>query len=282
MKWAYDKWNSHSLDSSGEQNPYQRWAIGYVFWKKLVKYVNSQNVHVYFIRTDFRVKEQDIILDDDNFIGMCYDKPCGELMYKTLAALKLFETNTATHYDYVIRGNLNAIIDIYTLNNYVQSLPTTNVFGSPFWEGGVYPFGYFFIISRDIVKYLTAIDFNSVPDWSYKPLADDYTLTMLILKSFNYYIMCASDIPWINTSMPKPPISTINEYGIRFYNSYHVDDIISTIKTSSNSIFVYRLWHNADKRYIKLYKFLLNHILHKIVEQKVSELDTYDTYSLES
>jgi superfamily II DNA or RNA helicase len=50
------------------------------------------------------------------------------------------------NFDYFVRGNANTLMDIQSLSDFSQTLPNTNVFTSPFWEGNSYSYGYFMMI----------------------------------------------------------------------------------------------------------------------------------------
>jgi FkbM family methyltransferase len=249
----------------------QRWAIGYVAWKKMIDYLQISNVNVYFISTDFRLNTDYTI--NDNIININYKSNYGTIIYKTLFALKILQKE---NYDFVVRGNLNTIIDINMISQFSQTIPTTNVFTSPFFEGNSYPFGYFIMISKDIADYL--IQLNVTPDnrWYLEDTADDYELSVVILQKFNYYNMDGCEKPLSRDSTPLELRQSINKYGIIFNNSRNSNSIISTIKSSSKDIFLYRIKELDDNKYIEVYKSLIKHIWNKVVLSKFNDLKFYN------
>ena len=263
VKWAFEKYDLEPAYENYEVSIEQRWALGYVIWRKLVEYLNlDEIVKVYFTRTDFRLEELKI---QDDIISVPFDKPCGHIIHKTLVSLEAIKDE----YDYIVRANCNAIIDLYQLSKFVQNLPNGSVFTSPFWEGGSYPFGYFFLISNDIANFL--IDYQNHDRWYTENTADDYELTKVILTKFNYYVIPGCDDPWISTSHPKPIISNINKCGIKFDGGQVGEKselIIEELKKSEKSIFVHRIKKISDNKYVSVYKFLIRHIWSKIVDEK--------------
>jgi FkbM family methyltransferase len=264
VKWAYEKYDLDPIYENYNVSSEQRWAIGYVIWRKMIEYLNiEEHIKVFFIRTDYRIKENYII--DDDIINIPFDKSHGHIIYKTLIAMDIFKNK----YDYIVRGNCNTIIDLHQLNNHVQELPIDGVFTSPFWEGGSYPFGYFFLISKDIVNYL--VDYQMDERWFQQDTADDYELTEVILKKFNHYIMVDCDRPWISTYHEKPIITNTNKHGLKF-NGGHLGEksefILDELKKSKKSIFVYRVKRISDNKYISVYKYLIKHIWNKVVGER--------------
>jgi FkbM family methyltransferase len=264
VKWAFEKYDQEPAYENYDVSIEQRWAIGYVIWRKLVEYLNIEDiVKVYFMRTDYRLTENYTIEDD--VISIPFDNHCGHIIHKTLVTLEIIKNK----FDYIVRANCNAIIDLYQLSKIVQDLPTDGVFTSPFWEGGSYPFGYFFLISNDISNFL--IDSEKPQRWFLENTADDYELTKVILTKYNYYVLPGCDEPWISTSHPKPPISNLNKHGIKFDGGQTGEQssfIIEELKKSEKSIFVHRIKKIADNKYISVYKFLIKHIWNKIVEER--------------
>lgn len=263
VKWAFEKYDLESVYENYEVSIEKRWAIGYVIWRKIIEYLNLDSVKVYFTRTDFRLKDGFIVEND--IISVSFDKPFGHIIHKTLISLEYIKDE----FDYVVRANCNAIVDIYQLNKFVQYLPNTSIFTSPFWEGGSYSFGYFFLISNDVCNFL--IDHKNNERWYTEPTADDYELTCVILTKFNYYTIPGCDEPWISTSHPKPVITNVNKHGIRFDGGQSGENsnlIIDTIKNSEKSIFVHRIKKLSDNKYVSVYKFLIKHIWSKIVDEK--------------
>ena len=107
-----------------------------------------------------------------------------------------------------------AIIDINSINKFVQLLPQNEVFTSPFWEGGNYSFGYFMLISNDILNYL--IKQKKQYRWFNEDTADDYELTMVIIKKYKHFVIPGCDSPWVSVNHNKPLISNLNQGGLRF------------------------------------------------------------------
>ncbi len=263
VKWAFEKYDQDPAYENYEVSIEQRWAIGYVIWRKLSEFLNLKEVKVLFTRTDYRLKEKFIVEDD--IISVAFDKPCGHIIHKTLVALEYIKDQ----FDYVVRANCNAIIDLNELSKFVQTLPNIPIFTSPFWEGGSYAFGYFFLISNDIANFL--IDYEKHDRWYTEPTADDYELTKVILTKFNYYVIPGCDEPWISTSHPKPIITNLNKCGIKFDGGQLGESssfIIEELKKSAKSIFVHRIKKVSDNKYMSVYKFLIKHIWDKIVDAK--------------
>ena len=250
----------------------KRWAIGYVAWKNLIRYNKFlKNIKVYFIRADFRIKNTPIVIEDD-IIDIYFDNEDGNIIYKTLIAYKLLKSK----YDFFIRGNINTIIDMYTINKLLVSLPTSELFTSPFWEGGSYPFGYFILISNDIASYLSDIDLSNYNRWFLEPTADDYEITNVILTKYKYFQLDGCDLPWLSTYGKKPVISEKNKYAIKFLVTDNIESIKGKISESDDSIFLYRIRNNTDNKYISLYKFLLKHIWNKYVKDTYSDMVVYN------
>lgn len=262
VKWAFEKYDLDSVYENYEVSIEQRWAIGYVMWRKIVEYLNLENVKVYFTRTDYRLKEGFVV--DNDIISVSFDRSFGHIIHKTLVSLEYIRDK----FDYIVRANCNAIVDLYQLNKFVQDLPDISIFTSPFWEGGSYPFGYFFLISNDVSNFL--IEYKSHERWYTEPTADDYELTKVILTKFNYYIIPGCDEPWVSTSQPKPVITSLNKCGIKFDGGQSGEQsslIIDELKKSEKSIFVHRIKNISDNKYISVYKFLIKHIWSKIVDE---------------
>jgi hypothetical protein len=225
---------------------YRRWIIGYNYWKKIIN--KNDNIDIFFIRTSYILNQPYEI--HNNIITIKYNEKYGHIIYKTLKCLELFQNK----YDYIVRTNVNTFIDLTKLNQFIQTLNNTNVFTSPFWEGGNYPFGYFILISNDIANHI--ISHNLIEEWKYKDLADDYELTKIILKKYDYYILDDCDKPYTQSKK-------VNKYGIRF----NADDIgessnviIDRISNAPNSIFLYRIKNISDYEYIKVYDYIMKKI----------------------
>jgi FkbM family methyltransferase len=271
VKWAEDNYNRYP-NNDDIADIGKRWAIGYIAWKNLIRYNTFiENIKVYFIRTDSRIKDTPVLIKD-NIINIYFDNNHGHIIYKTLIAYKLLKSK----YDFFIRGNINTIIDIYTINKLFISLPKYSVFTSPFWEGGSYPFGYFMLISNDIACYLTEIDLNHNSRWFLESTADDYELSNIILKKYDYFNLDGCDLPWKSVNNKKPEISIKNKYGIRFVDTESIESIKEQISQSDSSIFVYRIRNNSDKKYISIYIYLLKHIWNKYVKDKYSNITIYE------
>lgn len=267
VEWAKKAYSDSSITDVDIE---KRWAIGYLAWRKLLQHNTNPNIKVFFVRTDYRLQFGSYKVEDD-IISVGFDKSFGHIMYKTLIAFKLL-----TNFDFVVRGNVNTIIDIYTLYNYLQPVRTNNVFTSPFWEGGDYPFGYFMLFSKDIVQYLTAVRMEDTHRYFTEDTADDYEISRLVLQKYVHIMLLGCDAPWKSTSDPKPEITKINECGIRFADTEPSTDVIRAIRDSPDSIFLYRLRNLSDKQYIRTYKILLKHIWNKIVKQRYSNLVIYN------
>lgn len=225
---------------------YRRWIIGYNYWKKLVN--KNDNIDIFFIRTSCILNQSYKINDD--IITFKYNEKCGHIIYKTLKSLEIFQNK----YDYIIRTNVNTFIDLHNLNKFIQTLNTTNIFTSLFWEGGSYPYGYFILISNDVANHI--ISHGLIEEWKYKDLADDYELTQIILKKYDYYILDNCDKPYTQNKK-------VNKYGIRF-NADEIgessDVIIDAINNAPDSVFLYRIKNISDNEYIKVYDYVMKKI----------------------
>lgn len=265
LKWAYDTYNTHPIDENQEVSIVQRWALGFVYWNVLSKYLGFENtVDVYFLRTDFRLTEE-YSIDEENIISVKFDNPCGHIVYKTLVTMDLLKEK----YDYFVRGNLNTIVDLYTLNKFVQDLPADGIFTSPLWEGGSYAFGHFFLVSRDVACYL--VDQGIQQRWLEVNTADDYEIAKVILTKYDYYTIPGCDEPWISTYHEKPKISDSNKRAIRFDGGPGGESsevIIDGIKKSDKDIFHYRIKKISDNKYFTVYTMLIKHIWGKVVEER--------------
>lgn len=265
INWAYLNYNKYPLEKINISIE-QRWALGFVVWNKLIEYFNMINlVTVFFIRTDYRLDVPHTI--ENNIISVKFNSNYGHIIYKTIMCLNILKNK----FDYYVRGNLNTIIDINYLNKFVNVLPKNNVFTSPFWEGGSYPFGYFMLITNDIANYISEI--NLQKRWFTEDTADDYELSEIILKKYKYYIMQGCDIP-------NGKINNINRCGIKFeyYGSkgQSSDTIINTIKKSSQLLFLYRIKDVTDNKYFEVYKFLIKHLWDKVVKNMFKNMIIYN------
>jgi hypothetical protein len=215
----------------------------------MIDYLQITNVNVYFIRTNFRLKDE-LYTMDDNIININFNYNHGHIIYKTIFSLNILQKY---NYDFFIRGNVNTIIDINMLSQFSQKLPSSNIFTSPFFEGNSYPHGYFIMISKDIAKYL--IDLKLMPHnrWFQEPTADDYEMTEVILKKFKYYKLKDCDVPLSKNNIPSESRKTINKFGIIFRETENSDMIMSKIKKSSKDIFLYRIRKTGDNKYIDVY-----------------------------
>jgi len=251
----------------------QRWAIGYVYWQKLIEYFNKLgNIDVYFVRTDYRLLNSCEI--KDNIISIKFNNSYGHIIYKTIIGFKLL----ADKYDYFVRGNINTIIDINYLEKFVRNLPSEKIFTSPFWEGGDYPFGYFMLLSKDVVEHIINKNFDK--RWLNEDTADDYELTRVILKNFNYFIISGCDRPCVNMNLQKPLISDVNRCGINFdgygRNENYSKNIIDKIKKSSDLIFLYRIRESKDCNYFEIYETLIKKIWNKVVKNMFGYMKIYN------
>ena len=272
VKYAHELYDAYPCKVSTKISTEQRWAIGYIAWKKMIDYLQISNVDVYFIRTDFRLNDTEHTIND-NIINIKYKYNYGTIIYKTLFALKILKKE---NYDFFVRGNVNTIIDINMLSQFSRTLPTTNVFTSPFFEGNSYPYGYFIMISKDIADYLIKLKVTPDNRWFLEDTADDYELSVVILQKFNYYIIDECEAPLSHEYTPVELRQTINKYGIIFNNSGNSESIISNIKSSSKDIFLYRIKEIEDNKYIEVYKSLIKHIWNKVVLSKFNDLIFYN------
>lgn len=226
----------------------QRWALGYIYWQKIISQSKYKNIDFYFIRSDYQLNKDNEIIN--NHMTVYYDESFGHIIYKTFKSLEILQNK----YDFFIRTNVNTVIDLDNLNKFIENINDTNIFTSPFWEGGSYPYGYFILISNDIANHI--ISHGLIEKWKYNDLPDDYELTQVILKKFNYYILDDCDKP--HTQSDK-----VNKYGIRF----NADDmgessdvIIDAINNAPDSIFLYRIKNISDNEYIKVYDYVMKKI----------------------
>lgn len=232
---------------------YERWVLGYLVWKNLVDCFQLKNIKVFFVRTDYRLKELYVI--EDNIIRVKFDNQFGHIIFKTIISYGIFEKQC----DYIVRGNANTIIDIDILSQFVETLPKHGVFTSPFFEGGEYAFGYFFLISTDIARHV--IDNGIDKRWLTEDTADDYEISRVILRLYNYYLIDGCDIPLKKTSKK-------NKHGIIFKDEGDSANMIVNVHNSGVDTFLYRVKHIKDKTYFSFYKQLFRHIWNKHVIKK--------------
>lgn len=273
VKYAYELYDSYPCIEEKDISCIQRWAIGFVSWKKMIDYLQISNVNVYFIRTDFRLKDVSYTNDEDNIINIKFNYDYGHIIYKTIFSLNILQKY---NYDFFVRGNANTIIDINMLSQFSQKLPICNVFTSPFFEGNSYPYGYFIMISKDISKYLTNLKLLPNNRWFQESTADDYEISEVILKKFKYYKLNNCDIPLSHSYIPPESRKTINKFGIIFRDTENSDMIISKIKKSNREIFLYRITKTSDNKYLDVYKSLIKHLWNKIVSHKFNNLIFYN------
>lgn len=270
VEWAEDNFNKQLEQEKISIE--QRWAIGFVAWKKLIKYLHSENnVSVYFIRCDFRISENYIINED--IISVKYDNNFGHIIYKTLISFNIFKND----YDFFVRTNANTLIDIYQLNIFLQTFSKEGIYTSPLWEGGNYSFGYFMLMSKDVINYLVTQKYDS--RWFNQDTADDYEMTNVILSKFKHTYIVGCDLPWISTYHKKPLISFENKHSIRFDASATGESstkIIEKIKKTPDSIFLYRIKIINDNKYFEVYKFLIRHMWNKVVKERYKDLVIYN------
>lgn len=270
IKWASTVYNEYPYPDTSTINIEQRWAIGYLAWKRLIQYNSNPNIKVYFVRTDYRIPFGEYSIEDD-IINVGFDNQYGHIMYKTLVGFKIL-----SNFDFVVRGNINTIIDIFSLYDFLKPIRTENVFTSPFWEGGDYAFGYFILLSKDIVNYLAKAKITDDPRWLKEETADDYEISRIILKKYIQIMLVDCDIPWKNQSEPKPIITKRNAYGIRFDDNDTSSIILSSLKDIPDSVFLYRIRLIQDKLYIPVYKQIVKQIWNKVVKKTYSDLVVYN------
>ena len=267
IEWAHKAYiNSDIVDVDIEK----RWAIGYLAWRKLLQHNTNPNIKVFFVRTDYRLEFGTHTIEND-IISVGFNKNYGHIIYKTLTAFKLL-----SNFDFVVRGNINTIVDIYTLYDYLQPIRTDNVFTSPFWEGGDYTFGYFMLFSKDVIEYLNSTKIEDTNRLFTEDTADDYEISRIVLKKYSHTMLSGCDAPWKNTYDPKPEITKINKCGIRFLDTEVSTEVIKSIRESPDSIFLYRLKSLSDNKYISTYKCLVKRIWNKIVKARYNDLVIYN------
>jgi FkbM family methyltransferase len=270
VQWANTIYNQYPYPDTSTIDIEKRWALGYVAWQRLIDYNKNSNIKIYFVRTDYRL-ERDSYAIENNIITVGFSSSYGHILYKTLIGFKIL-----SDFDFVVRGNINTIIDIFSLYEFIKPIRTTNVFTSPFWEGGDYAFGYFILLSKDIVSYLANVNITDDPRWLSEDTADDYELSRLILKKHIQIMLFDCDVPWTNVSAPKPIITKRNKYGIRFDDMDTSSTILNELKIVPDSVFLYRIRNLQDKQYIPVYKQIIKHIWNKVVKQTYSNLVVYN------
>lgn len=270
LQWAINAYNQYPYPDTSNITIEQRWALGYVAWQRLIEYNKNPNITVYFIRTDYRLPYGTHTIEN-NIISVGFTSPYGHILYKTLIGFKLL-----SDFDFVVRGNINTIVDIFSLYEFLKPIRTTDVFTSPFWEGGDYTFGYFILLSKDIVSYLSATNITDDPRWLTEDTADDYELSRLILKKHIQIMLAGCDAPWKSSSDPKPVTNKRNPYGLRFDDTDTSTSVLTELKNAADSVFLYRLRSLTDKTYIPVYKQIIKHIWNKVVKQTYSNLVVYN------
>lgn len=270
IQWANTVYNQYPYPDTSTIDNEKRWALGFVAWQRLIEYNRNPNIKVYFVRTDYRLPYGTHTIEN-NIISVGFTSSYGHILYKTLVGFKLL-----SDFDFVVRGNINTIIDIFSLYEFLKPIRTTNVFTSPFWEGGDYAFGYFILLTKDIVSYLASIKITDDPRWLTEDTADDYEMSRLILKKYIQIMLVDCDCPWTNISNPKPIITKRNKYGVRFDDMDTSSTILTELKSLSDSVFLYRIRNLQDKQYIPVYKQIIKHIWNKVVKQTYSDLVVYN------
>jgi FkbM family methyltransferase len=270
LKWAKNIYNEYPYPDTSNIDIEQRWALGYVAWNRLIEYNKNTNIKVYFVRTDYRIPFGNHTVED-NIISVGLKSPRGHILHKTLVAFKIL-----SEFDYVVRGNINTIIDIFSLYEFLKPIRTVNIFTSPFWEGGDYAFGYFILLSKDIVNYLATVSITDDPRWLTQDTADDYELSRLIIKKYIRIMLSGCDAPWSNPNDKKPVMTKQNTYGIRFEDNEDSSTILNQLKDVPDSVFLYRLRSIQDKKYIPVYKQIVKQIWNKVVKRTYSDLVVYN------
>jgi hypothetical protein len=270
VKWATDVYNEYPYPDTSTIDIEKRWALGYVAWKRLLDYNKNPNIKVYFIRTDYRLQYGTHTVEN-NIINVGFTSSYGHILHKTLVGFKIL-----SDFDFVVRGNVNTIIDIFALYEFLVPVRTVNVYTSPFWEGGDYAFGYFILLSKDIVNYLASVNMTDDPRWLTEDTADDYELSRIILNKYTQIMLGGCDVPWKNNSDPKPVLTKSNFYGIRFEDTDTSTTVLSGLRNSSDSVFLYRIRSLEDKQYIPVYKQIVKHIWNKVVKKTYSDLVVYN------
>jgi FkbM family methyltransferase len=270
LKWATEIYIQYPYPDTSTIDIEKRWALGYVAWNRLIEYNKNPNIQVYFVRTDYRIPYGTHTIQD-NIISVGFTSPYGHILHKTLIGFKIL-----SNFDFVVRGNINTIIDIFSLYDFLKPIRTTDVFTSPFWEGGDYAFGYFILLSKDIVNYLANVKITDDPRWLTEDTADDYELSRIILKKHIQIMLVGCDVPWGNTSDSKPHLKKNNQFGIRFNDVDDSSNVLTVLKDTPDSVFLYRVRSLQDKKYIPVYKQIIKHIWNKVVKKTYSDLVVYN------
>lgn len=250
----------------------QRWALGFVVWNKLIKFLKNNDITTYFIRTDYRLETEYEI--NDNIISVKFDKSFGNIIYKTITAFKILIND---NFDFFVRGNLNSIIDINQLNIFLNFIPKKGIFTSPLCEGSSYPFGYFMLMSRDVINFIITNNFDN--KWFLEDTSDDYELTNVILKNFKFTNIPGCDKHYQNQSKRN---FIQNKCAIKFDDTAkgcNSSEIINKINNSPDLIFLYRIKIVSDNNYVEVYKSLIKHIWNKEVKHQYKDIKIYNEFN---
>lgn len=237
-----------------------KWSYGMVMWNKIIHKYPYLKDHVYVIRTSKYLNNEFNIHYYDNvkILEFKYDNPYGHIMYKTIETFKKIGMN----YDFFIRGNINMMINIKTLDNLISSLnfPKNKLYFSPFYEGNSYAFGCFNLFSKDNIKYIIN---HQKKEWFNQPYADDYGLSNSCRDNKSLHFL---GIKNLNCYPPKKNYKVgektwINEFGIIGSESQPTDELIKSLDMCHDLSFYFRFRNLQDYNYPKLYDYLIKNKL---------------------
>lgn len=125
-----------------------------------LSYMNKyDNIDCFFIEY---TNEIESITVENNTVFIKGEEKFENIIHKTLDSMDYF-MNSDKHYDFIIRTNLSSIWDFDKLQDYLNTLPKTNIYAGlrgPFYNKTTYNFWFYFIggmgiiMSNDICKLL--------------------------------------------------------------------------------------------------------------------------------
>lgn len=265
VEWASENYTTYPYIKDIDTE--KRWAIGFVMWNKIIDLLQTLNVYTIFIRCDSTLKNCHEI--KDNILSIKFNNSYGHIIFKTLYAFKLYENQ----YDLYVRGNTNTLIDLNQLSAFANSLNNnTEVFISPFWEGGSYPYGYFMMFSKDVINFIlqNTIAYTESLNyrWFKEDTADDYELTEVTIRKCRQMAIPGCDVPWYSVYLQaRPERKKINDYGIIFEDEEDSSVAINKISKLKDTVFLYRLRNLSDKNYFEVYKAIQDDMWDKVIKQ---------------
>jgi hypothetical protein len=266
-------------------NPHQyrdcRWQLGEKVWEQ---YMNSHpHVDCYFLKnTKLRegTSEQIWIEGNTIYIGEASYEDHGIPLSKTIGALEKLLPNNYTHF---FRTNINAFVDLKTLNEYAET-HHQSMFTGPLWQQGFwYLLGYGLLFTADVATHIVneyrRLEGSYIVS-HYPP--EDLILTSLATGIFPYYdyirdhdlqrgfkkwnleFTCCPTLPQgVRQGMCGASFSTtrLSLYGVQLSPAPSFEEALNYCSVSLNIAVLYRFRAGFDlDTQAKLYEYLLHNI----------------------